>query len=26
VQGLAHTDGKTLILLNAEQLVASAAH
>jgi purine-binding chemotaxis protein CheW len=26
VQGLAQTDGKTLILLNAEQLVASAAH
>ena len=26
VQGLAHTDGKTLILLDAERLAASAAH
>jgi len=26
VQGLAQTDGKTLILLNAERLAASAAH
>lgn len=26
VQGLAHTDGKTLILLDAERIAASAAH